>query len=80
MYDPTFEVLLTLARVAKAGQDTNAILVATVEAHFDELALMPEFLVSMGLIPRPANVIVPWLLTAEESQVTQMRREEESAQ
>lgn len=69
-YDPSFEVLLFLARAAKAGYDVNAMLLTTVEAHFDELVRMPEFQVAMGAIPRPADVAVPWLLTVDESDVT----------
>lgn len=69
-YDVTFEILLRLAIAARRGRDIGALLVATVEENFPGLQRMPEFMVAMDVIPRPADAVVPWLLTVDESEVT----------
>lgn len=75
-YDVTFEILLRLAIAAKRGQDIGALLVATVEENFPGLQQMPEFLVALDVIPRPADAVVPWLLTVDESEVRPVAAQE----
>jgi hypothetical protein len=64
-YDNSFEVLMFLARLAKAGHDVNAMLLQTVEQHIEELSAVAEFQVAMGTIPRPADAPTPWLGSAQ---------------
>jgi hypothetical protein len=68
-YDVTFEILLRLTLAAVAGQDIGLLLIRTVSANFPGLRQMPEFLCAMDVIRRPADAVVPWLLTVNERDV-----------
>lgn len=58
-YDVSFEAILHLARFAKAGVDVNRVLIEMVDSNIDGLMRMREFLVAMGVIPRPADAVLP---------------------
>ena len=68
-YDYTFEILLRLTLAAVRGQDVGQLLIKTVSENFPGIRQMPEFLVAMDVIPRPADAVVPWLLLVNESEV-----------
>ena len=68
-YDVVFEILLRLTLAAVRGQDVGQLLIKTVSENFPGIRQMPEFLVAMDVIPRPADAVVPWLLLVNESEV-----------
>ena len=72
-YDVTFEILLRLTLAAVRGQDVGQLLIKTVSENFPGLREMPEFLVAMDVIPRPASAAVPWLLSVDERDVTPLK-------
>ena len=72
-YDYTFEILLRLTLAAVRGQDVGQLLIKTVSENFPGLREMPEFLVAMDLARRPADAVVPWVLTVDERDVTPLK-------
>ena len=75
-YDVTFEILLRLTLAAVRGQDVGQLLIKTVSENFPGIRQMPEFLVAMDVIPRPADAVVPWLLTVDEQDVQPIAAQE----